>query len=102
MSEELNSVLNYIKDVIKSKSEFIISFDHLFDTRVECQTIIENNEEQILLNNINDILFDNRNKDLITAVIDVNYILRMSLYFDKKNKFEEVVFLVSDYQNKFL
>ncbi len=94
----LEYVTRFIRDAIVSGCKYDLG--DLADIRCECADIIKNDKEKELLENINDLLFEMRTKLLTDTIYHVNYILRMTLYFNNnnKNKYENVEFLAENYQ----
>ncbi len=91
----LQSFTKFINEVIVDNVKY--NLEDLFGFRVDRRDYFKNDGERKLLNNINDLLFNNRHQNLERAVEDVNYILSMTMYFDDENKYERVKFLIGDY-----
>ena len=90
--------IKFFEDVIVNDDLGYNNIEYLFGLRCDCGTIIKEDREQELLNKINDILSTNQQKDLTNIIGVVNYMLTMSLYYDRRNKFQPVIFSVDDYK----
>jgi hypothetical protein len=88
--------LKFFEDVVVNDIGYNI--EDLYDLRVDCGSIIKEDREQELLNKVNDILAINQHKDLDNIIDNVNYMLSMSLYYDRRNKYHKVVFSPDEYR----
>lgn len=89
--------VKFFEDVIVNDDLGYNNLEYLFGLRCDCSGMKEEDEKE-LLNKINDILAVNQHKDLTDTIGNVNYMLRMSLYYDRRNKYEIVIFSVNDYK----
>lgn len=90
--------VKFFEDVIINDDLGYNNIEHLFGLRVDCGSIIKEDREQELLNRIDDILATNQHKDLNNIIDIVNYMLDMSLYYDRRNKYERILFSSDDYR----
>jgi hypothetical protein len=90
----LKYVTNYFENYINGDEDIFENFDGV---RKMCSEIVNDRQEKELLNNINDILFNNRHENLTNIVNGVNRLLFNTLYSIENHKYK-VTFKVRDYQ----